>query len=82
MRTVVLAGEPVVDEQGRVAAVDGVCVDVTGDRRSSEPERVRELETEIAQMRTAMASRASIEQAKGILMLLTGCAPSSRPSSC
>jgi hypothetical protein len=73
LRTIVLAGEPVVDELGGVAAVDGVCIDVTGGRRSSEPERVRELETEIAQLRTAMASRAAIEQAKGILMLLTGC---------
>ena len=31
------------------------------------------LETEIAQLRTAMSSRAAIEQAKGILMLLTSC---------
>ena len=31
------------------------------------------LVTEIAQLRTAMASRAAIEQAKGMLMLLTGC---------
>ena len=36
-------------------------------------ERVRALETEVAQLRTAMASRAVIEQAKGVLMLLTGC---------
>ncbi|WP_409331119.1 ANTAR domain-containing protein [Trujillonella humicola] len=36
-------------------------------------DRVRALETEVAQMRTAMASRAVIEQAKGILMLLAGC---------
>ena len=35
-------------------------------------ERVRALETEVAQLRTAMASRAVIEQAKGMLMLLTG----------
>ena len=39
-----------------------------------EDERVRALETEVAQLRTAMASRAVIEQAKGVLMLLTGCA--------
>jgi hypothetical protein len=36
-------------------------------------ERLRALETEVAQLRTAMASRAVIEQAKGVLMLLTGC---------
>ncbi len=36
-------------------------------------ERVRALETEVEQLRTAMASRAVIEQAKGVLMLLTGC---------
>jgi hypothetical protein len=37
-------------------------------------DRVRALELEVAQLRTAMASRAVIEQAKGVLMLLTGCA--------
>ena len=37
-------------------------------------ERVRALEAEVEQLRTAMASRAVIEQAKGVLMLLTGCA--------
>ncbi|MGY1774099.1 ANTAR domain-containing protein [Blastococcus sp. SYSU D00813] len=36
-------------------------------------DRLQALETEVAQMRTAMASRAVIEQAKGILMLLAGC---------
>lgn len=36
-------------------------------------DRLHDLETEVAQMRTAMASRAVIEQAKGILMLLAGC---------
>ena len=33
--------------------------------------RVQALETEVGQLREAMASRAAIEQAKGILMLLT-----------
>ena len=37
-------------------------------------DRVRALELEVTQLRTAMASRAVIEQAKGVLMLLTGCA--------
>ena len=36
--------------------------------------RIAALELEVAQLRTAMASRAVIEQAKGVLMLLTGCA--------
>jgi hypothetical protein len=40
---------------------------------SPAPDRVGDLEREVAQLRTAMASRAVIEQAKGILMLLTGC---------
>jgi ANTAR domain len=40
----------------------------------ADADRVRALETEVAQLRTAMASRAVIEQAKGVLMLLTGCA--------
>lgn len=44
--------------------------------RSASPtdaERVAALEAEVDQLRTAMASRACIEQAKGILMLLTTC---------
>ena len=36
-------------------------------------DRVHELEVEVEQLRAAMASRAVIEQAKGVLMLLTGC---------
>ena len=40
----------------------------------ADEDRVRALEVEVAQLRTAMASRAVIEQAKGVLMLLTGCA--------
>ena len=40
---------------------------------SADVDRVHDLEAEVAQLRTAMASRAVIEQAKGILMLLTGC---------
>ena len=38
-----------------------------------EADRAAALEVEVAQLRAAMASRAAIEQAKGILMLLTGC---------
>jgi len=36
-----------------------------------EDDRVHALEVEVAQLRTAMVSRAVIEQAKGVLMLLT-----------
>ena len=42
--------------------------------RDDAPDRVHALELEVEQLRTAMASRAVIEQAKGVLMLLTGCA--------
>ncbi|MGY1651520.1 PAS and ANTAR domain-containing protein [Geodermatophilus sp. SYSU D01119] len=78
-RTVVLLGEPRLDGEGRVAAVEGLVVDnpAVGDGAGapapSAVGRVLELETELAQLRTAMASRAPIEQAKGVLMLLTGC---------
>jgi PAS domain S-box-containing protein len=73
LRSVVLAATPVLDPAGRVAAVEGVCVDVTDARHGTPTDRVQELECEVAQLRTAMAGRAPIEQAKGILMLLTGC---------
>ncbi|SDF61735.1 ANTAR domain-containing protein [Blastococcus aurantiacus] len=39
----------------------------------ADADRAAALELEVAQLRAAMASRAAIEQAKGILMLLTGC---------
>jgi ANTAR domain len=38
-----------------------------------ETDRLRALEAEVEQLRTAMASRAVIEQAKGVLMVLSGC---------
>lgn len=74
VRTVVLVGEPEGGPDG-VTALSGLLVDVT-DGRLPAPgtdERVRLLETEVEQLRTAMASRAVIEQAKGVLMLLMGC---------
>ena len=40
---------------------------------NADADRAAALEVEVAQLRAAMASRAAIEQAKGILMLLTGC---------
>jgi hypothetical protein len=76
-RAAVLLGEPETDADGTVTAVAGILLDLTDcpppdglDGRSDA------LETEIAQMRAAMASRAAIEQAKGILMLLTSCSDS------
>jgi hypothetical protein len=73
VRTVVLVGEPQRDAAGAVIGVEGMCVDLTDGRRAAPEDRVHQLETEVEQLRTAMASRAAIEQAKGILMLLTGC---------
>ena len=70
--SLVLIGEPAHDGDGAVLGVEGLCVEVTGGRRGEE-DCVGELETEVAQLRAAMASRAAIEQAKGILMLLTTC---------
>jgi hypothetical protein len=81
-RPALLVGEPVVDPAGAVDALEGVLVEVPPEPRppasrpgaaGTEDDRVQALETEIAQLRTAMSSRAAIEQAKGILMLLTSC---------
>jgi hypothetical protein len=72
-RTVILLGEPELEPTGGVSAVEGVCIDVTASVPEAEPERVRVLEAEVEQLKCAMASRATIEQAKGILMLLTSC---------
>jgi hypothetical protein len=85
-RTAVLVGEPVVDATGRATALEGLLVEVPSSEPPvfdppcppaagpvPDGDRVHALETEIAQLRTAMGSRAAIEQAKGILMLLTSC---------
>ena len=81
-RPAVLVGEPVVDAAGAVDALEGVLVELPPEPRppaarpgggESEDDRVQALETEVTQLRTAMSSRAAIEQAKGILMLLTSC---------
>jgi hypothetical protein len=81
-RPAVLVGEPVVDAAGTVDALEGVLVEVPPEPRppaagpgaaGTGDDRVQALETEVAQLRTAMSSRAAIEQAKGILMLLTSC---------
>ena len=73
-RTVVLLGEPELEATGGVSAVEGVCIDVTASSpATTETERIRALEAEVEQLKAAMASRSTIEQAKGILMLLTSC---------
>ena len=73
-RSIVLLGEPVHDGTGAVRGVEGLCADVTGTRPADPVAGHAEaLQTEVGQLRTAMASRAVIEQAKGILMLLTHC---------
>jgi hypothetical protein len=72
LRVVTLVGEPDLDESGGVSAVDGLVVDVTGSLPADD-DRLAALTTEVEQLRAAMASRAAIEQAKGILMLLTSC---------
>jgi hypothetical protein len=73
-RAVVLMGEPDLDPVGAVRAVEGICLDITDARPpGSDADRAHALQTEATQLRAAMASRATIEQAKGILMLLTNC---------
>jgi hypothetical protein len=73
-RTVLLLGDPKLEPTGGVSAVEGVCIDVTGsDRPPADSDRISALEAEVQQLKSAMASRATIEQAKGILMLLTSC---------
>jgi hypothetical protein len=73
-RDVVLVGEPRSDGTGVVAAVEGMAIDITECHPpGSATERAHALQAEVGQLRAAMASRAAIEQAKGILMLLTSC---------
>jgi hypothetical protein len=73
-RDVVLVGECRTDDVGTVTAVEGMAIDITECHPpGSAAERAQALQTEVGQLRAAMASRASIEQAKGILMLLTSC---------
>ena len=73
-RRALLVCEPEVDPAGTVLALSGMLLDVTdGSPGGPDPEQVRHLETEVEQLRSAMASRAAIEQAKGILMLLMSC---------
>jgi ANTAR domain-containing protein/PAS domain-containing protein len=73
-RDVVLVGECRRDDDGAVTAVEGMAIDITECHPPGSPtDRAQALQTEVGQLRAAMASRAPIEQAKGILMLLTSC---------
>jgi hypothetical protein len=74
-RTVLLVCEPQTDATGAVTVLGGLLVDVSGGGSPTPPadEELHRLETEVEQLRNAMASRAAIEQAKGVLMLLVGC---------
>jgi hypothetical protein len=76
LRTVVLVGEPETAPGGGITALCWMLVDITDGQLAEPPapdEQVRVLMTEVEQLRQAMASRAAIEQGKGILMLLMGC---------
>ena len=48
-------------------------LDLTAGHAAGAEAEVARLQTELDQLRVAMTSRAAIEQAKGILMLLTTC---------
>jgi len=73
-RDVVVVGECRMDDNGMVTAVEGLAIDITECHPPGSPaDRAQALQAEVGQLRAAMASRAAIEQAKGILMLLTSC---------
>jgi hypothetical protein len=73
-RDVVLVGECRTDDDGTVTAVEGMAIDISECHPPGSPtDRAQALQAEVGQLRAAMASRAAIEQAKGILMLLTSC---------
>jgi hypothetical protein len=74
VRDVVLVGECRRDDGSTVTAVEGMAIDITECHPPGSPsDRAQALQAEVGQLRAAMASRAAIEQAKGILMLLTSC---------
>ena len=73
-RTLLVVCEPEVDPDGAVVALSGLAVDVTdGHAAPADASVLTHLQTEVEQLRSAMASRAAIEQAKGILMVLMSC---------
>ena len=69
-RAVVVVGD-VEEEDGEVVGVHGYYVDLTTSR-IREAEQLSELAGEAAGLQRAMASRATIEQAKGMIMLAVG----------
>jgi hypothetical protein len=73
-RTLLVVCEPEIDPDGAVVALSGLAVDVTdGHAAPADESLLTHLQTEVEQLRSAMASRAAIEQAKGILMVLMSC---------
>jgi hypothetical protein len=73
-RDFVLVGECRKDVEGAVIAIEGMAIDISECHPPGSPtDRAQALQAEVGQLRAAMASRAAIEQAKGILMLLTSC---------
>jgi hypothetical protein len=74
VRSLLLVCEPDLDASGAVLALSGLAVDLTDGRPApTQDEDLEQLRTEVEQLRSAMASRAAIEQAKGILMVLMSC---------
>jgi hypothetical protein len=76
-RTIVLLfiGQVEAAVDGTPSAVHGYFVDVTTGR-TQEAEQLQELADEAAGLQRALLSRASIEQAKGMIMLAYGCTAS------
>jgi hypothetical protein len=66
VRTVVIAGQSEADDRGRVVRVHGSVTDISEARRSLTQRDVDEA------VRSVVASRWSIEQAKGVLMAACG----------
>jgi hypothetical protein len=73
--SVVVIGEADRAADGQVNAIRGYFVDVTLSR-AQEADQLQQAEDEAAGLQRAMASRAIIEQAKGMLMLAYGCGAS------
>jgi hypothetical protein len=72
-RAVVVVGDADV-QGGEPTAIHGYYVDLTSSRLR-EAEQLSELAGEAAGLQRAMASRATIEQAKGMIMFAYGCDP-------
>lgn len=73
VRRVVLFGELEHDPDGGMSALAGLVLDITPEPTPVDGNPVAQLTTEVEQLRAALVSRATIEQAKGAVMLLTGC---------